>query len=66
VRDYVIYHELSHLREMNHSARFGRQVAEVCPAWRAAECWLSDMAAWRDCEERLALVDAACAVSQEL
>jgi len=40
VRDYVIYHELSHLREMNHSARFWAQVAEVCPAWRAAECWL--------------------------
>ena len=40
VRDYIIYHELMHLREMNHSARFWRQVEEVCPAWRAAERWL--------------------------
>jgi predicted metal-dependent hydrolase len=40
VRDYVIYHELMHLREMNHSARFWRRVEEVCPAWREAESWL--------------------------
>jgi predicted metal-dependent hydrolase len=40
VRDYIIYHELSHLREMNHSARFWAQVETVCPAWRAAERWL--------------------------
>ena len=39
VRDYIIYHELMHLREMNHSARFWRRVEEVCPAWRAAERW---------------------------
>jgi predicted metal-dependent hydrolase len=40
VRDYVIYHELMHLREMNHSDRFWRRVEEVCPAWRDAEQWL--------------------------
>lgn len=40
VRDYIIYHELMHLREMNHSARFWARVEEVCPAWRAAERWL--------------------------
>ena len=40
VRDYVIYHELMHLREMNHSARFWRRVEEVCPGWREAEAWL--------------------------
>ncbi len=39
VRDYIIYHELMHLREMNHSARFWRRVEEVCPAWRPAERW---------------------------
>ena len=39
VRDYIIYHELTHLREMNHSARFWRRVEEVCPAWRTAERW---------------------------
>lgn len=40
VRDYIIYHELMHLREMNHSARFWARVAEVCPDWEAAEKWL--------------------------
>ena len=40
VRDYVIYHELMHLREMNHSDRFWRRVEEVYPNWRDAERWL--------------------------
>jgi predicted metal-dependent hydrolase len=40
VRDYIVYHELMHLREMNHSARFWARVEEVCPAWRDAEHWL--------------------------
>jgi predicted metal-dependent hydrolase len=40
VRDYIIYHELMHLREMNHSDRFWARVAEVCPWWRDAEKWL--------------------------
>jgi hypothetical protein len=40
VRDYIIHHELMHLREMNHSARFWACVEEVCPAWRDAEAWI--------------------------
>lgn len=40
VRDYIIYHELMHLREMNHSARFWARVAEVCPWWQDAERWI--------------------------
>ena len=40
VRDYIIYHELMHLREMNHSARFWTRVEEACPWWRDAEKWL--------------------------
>lgn len=40
VRDYIIYHELMHLREMNHSSRFWARVEEVCPGWREAEHWL--------------------------
>jgi predicted metal-dependent hydrolase len=40
VRDYIIYHELMHLREMNHSSRFWARVEEVCPTWRDAERWL--------------------------
>lgn len=40
VRDYIIYHELMHLREMNHSERFWARVEEVCPTWREAEAWI--------------------------
>ncbi len=40
VRDYIIYHELMHLKEMNHSDRFWARVGEVCPDWRAAEAWI--------------------------
>lgn len=40
VRDYIVYHELMHLREMNHSARFWARVEEVCPTWRKAEQWI--------------------------
>ena len=40
VRDYIIYHELMHLREMNHSTRFWARVQEVCPGWRDAERWI--------------------------
>jgi predicted metal-dependent hydrolase len=40
VRDYIIYHELMHLREMNHSPRYWRHVASVCSWWEDAERWL--------------------------
>ena len=40
VCDYVILHELAHLQHPNHSARFWRAVASVCPEWRTAERWL--------------------------
>ena len=40
VRDYIIIHELMHLREMNHSARFWAHVARACPAYLESEKWL--------------------------
>ena len=40
VRDYILLHELMHLREMNHSPRFWRQVESVCPDYLQAERWL--------------------------
>jgi predicted metal-dependent hydrolase len=45
VRDYVILHELMHLREMNHSVRFWREVESVCPDYKAAESWLKQNSA---------------------
>lgn len=40
VSDYVVLHELVHLRQANHSRRFWREVAAVCPGWRDCERWL--------------------------
>ena len=40
VRDYVIFHELMHIRHPNHSRRFWREVEGVCAWWREAERWL--------------------------
>lgn len=40
VADYVILHELMHLRQPNHSRAFWREVASVCDHWREAERWL--------------------------
>jgi predicted metal-dependent hydrolase len=40
VRDYVLLHELMHLRQQNHSRRFWRLVEEACPDFREAEEWL--------------------------
>jgi predicted metal-dependent hydrolase len=40
VADYIILHELMHLRQMNHSRKFWQEVEEVCPEYRVAERWL--------------------------
>ena len=40
VCDYVLLHELMHLRQQNHSRRYWRLVEDVCPAFREAERWL--------------------------
>jgi len=40
VRDYLVLHELAHLKEMNHSRRFWDEVARLCPGFREAERWL--------------------------
>ncbi len=40
VRDYIIIHELMHVRQLNHSPRFWGEVERACPNYRAAEEWL--------------------------
>ena len=40
VTDYIILHELMHLRQMNHSRKFWQEVEQVCPEFRVAEKWL--------------------------
>jgi predicted metal-dependent hydrolase len=41
VLDYVVVHELCHLREPNHSAGFWRLVASRRPDWRRQRDWLT-------------------------
>ncbi len=40
VLDYLCAHEVAHRVEMNHSRRYWRVVADICPHWREAEAWI--------------------------
>jgi predicted metal-dependent hydrolase len=40
VLEYVVVHELCHLRELNHSKRFYRLLDEARPGWREQSAWL--------------------------
>lgn len=42
VRDYVIVHELTHRKELNHSTKFWTIVAEYCPWYKEAKQWLKE------------------------
>lgn len=42
--DYVITHELCHLREHNHSPRYYRLLREIMPAWEPVKARLDGMA----------------------
>jgi predicted metal-dependent hydrolase len=54
VVDYLIVHELMHRREMNHSKRYWKHVADAFPAYCEAEAWLkkSKIDLREDCPER--------------
>jgi predicted metal-dependent hydrolase len=38
--DYLVAHEVSHLRHQNHSADFWSLVASICPTFKADRAWL--------------------------
>jgi predicted metal-dependent hydrolase len=40
VRDYVIIHELMHLKRLDHSKKFWKLVAAACPQYQEARAWL--------------------------
>jgi predicted metal-dependent hydrolase len=40
VRDYVIIHELMHLKRLDHSRKFWKLVAAACPEYEKARAWL--------------------------
>jgi predicted metal-dependent hydrolase len=40
VRDYVLIHELMHLKRMDHSPKFWKLVAAACPEYQTARAWL--------------------------
>ena len=44
VRDYVLIHELMHLRRMDHSPQFWALVVEACPGHAHAREWLRNNA----------------------
>jgi len=42
VMDYVIVHELCHLKELNHSTRFWAHVGQVLPNYSVCKIWLRE------------------------
>ena len=40
VRDYVLIHELMHLKRLDHSPEFWKLVAQACPKYKDARAWL--------------------------
>ena len=40
--DYVVVHELCHLKEMNHSGKFWKLVEEILPDYKKSREWLKD------------------------
>jgi predicted metal-dependent hydrolase len=48
IRDYVMIHELMHLRRMDHSPKFWKLVAAACPEYQTARKWLREYGRMRE------------------
>jgi len=46
ILDYIIVHELVHLKHPNHSRAFWAEVARILPDYKARKQWLKQYAAW--------------------
>lgn len=42
VIEYVVIHEICHLKELNHSARFWSHVSALLPSYKESEKWLKE------------------------
>lgn len=42
ILDYVVVHELCHLKELNHSPRFWAEVEKILPSYKSDRRWLRD------------------------
>jgi len=42
VLDYVVVHELCHLKELNHSPRFWAEVERILPDYKIRRAWLKE------------------------
>jgi predicted metal-dependent hydrolase len=42
VSDYICLHELVHLKQMNHSPKFWREMERVFPDYQTAKHWLKE------------------------
>jgi predicted metal-dependent hydrolase len=68
VLEYVVAHELAHLRYRSHNREFWEHVGELMPSWRASKAWLdkhqsglsADFLAFDDTASGSATVAKAC------
>lgn len=42
ILDYVVVHELCHLKELNHSTKFWNEVGKLLPSYKSDRKWLRD------------------------
>ena len=40
--DFIIFHELTHLKELNHSQKFYKELSKICPDWKQSRAELKN------------------------